>query len=188
MGDHWCGIVDGPTELGRGRVLDLEVKASVLCGGAQRHLYTNTHICWKDRERAGHNSSVPSPDQGDRPSLHYNRLYENWGWTGAWNYGKSQCVGRLEVHSCQLGWSAGMQTDIVWANHRATPDTASCCKMQTSVQSCYPQIGFHSSPQGEESLVKLLHNLSVASLNLWCDHGPFQMENQGWITCANHTR
>lgn len=106
----------------------------MLSGEAQRGLYTSTHICWKEREPAGRNSSEPSLDQVGRPFLHYNRLCENWDWTGAWDYGKSQCVGSLEVHSCQL--RAGMQADIALANHRETPDMVSCCRMKTSVQSC----------------------------------------------------
>lgn len=72
----------------------------MLSGGARQRLCTNTDICWKDREPAGRNTSVPSPDQVGRPFLHCNRLCENWDWTAAWDYGKSQCVGRLEVHSC----------------------------------------------------------------------------------------
>lgn len=111
----------------------------MLYGGLQQRLYANTHFCWKDREPAGRNSPMPSPDQVGRPFLHCNGLCEKWGWTGAWDYGKGQCVVRLEVHSCQLGQSARMKTDIVWVNQRATPDKVSCCKMQTSVQSGYPQ-------------------------------------------------
>lgn len=153
---HWGDSVVSHTWLGRGTAWDLGAKVPVLCDGAQR----NTHICWENMELAGRNNSVPSPDEGGRPLLHYNSLYGNWGLTGTWNSGKNQYVGRLEVHSSQQGWTVGMQTD------KATPGTASFCKTYMSVQSCYPQVqrGFHSVKE-VESLVKVLHNLLVASLN-----------------------
>lgn len=146
---RWGDGAESRTWLGTGTAWDLEAKLPVLCDGAQR----NTRIGWEDREPAGRNNPAPSPDEGGRPFLHYNSLCGNWGLTGTWKFGKNQCVGRLEVHSSQRGWSVEVQTD------KATPGTASCCRTNTSVQSGYPplQPGFHSVNE-EESLLKLLHS------------------------------
>lgn len=143
------------TWLGKETAERLEAWVPVLCDGPQR----NTHICWEDVEVAGRNNSVPSPDEGGG-FLHYNSLYGNWDLTGTWNSGKNQHVGRLEVHSSRQGWTVRMRTD------KAVPGMASCCKMCMSAQSCYRQFqsGFHSVKE-EEFLLKVLHNLLVASLN-----------------------